>query len=211
MEKYLPLFPLNLVVYPGEKLNLHIFEPRYKQLVKDAMEQGGRFGVPPFINSKISEFGTEVQIENIEKVYDDGRMDISTTGTQVFKLKVFENPAPNKLYAGGQVELQELNNTEDEKTRQSVIKQIERLFALLNVKLELDKEKMQLLSFELGHSLGLSLDQEYKLLKLQTEDARQQFLLRHLKRTIPVIKEMERTKTRVSMNGHFKHMDPLDF
>ncbi len=211
MDKYLPLFPLNLVVYPGEKLNLHIFEPRYKQMVKDCMEQEGHFGIPPFINSKVSEYGTEVKIESIEKVYDDGRMDISTRGIQIFKIKLFENPAAGKLYAAGQVELLELNNNEDAKTRKAVINQIERLFALLNVKLELSEEKLQLLSFELGHNLGLSLDQEYKLLKLQTEDARQQFLLRHLKRTIPVIKEMERTKTRVSMNGHFKHMDPLDF
>ncbi|MEO1628994.1 MAG: LON peptidase substrate-binding domain-containing protein, partial [Bacteroidota bacterium] len=45
-----PLFPLKLVVYPGEQLNLHIFEPRYKQLIRECEQNKVTFGIPAFIN-----------------------------------------------------------------------------------------------------------------------------------------------------------------
>jgi ATP-dependent Lon protease len=51
MPRLLPLFPLNLVVFPHEKLNLHIFEPRYRQLVRDCLEQNLTFGIPPFLDN----------------------------------------------------------------------------------------------------------------------------------------------------------------
>ena len=64
----LPLFPLQLVVYPGEKLNLHIFEPRYKQLIQECQEQGTTFGIPAFIDSEIMSIGTEIELLKIEKI-----------------------------------------------------------------------------------------------------------------------------------------------
>ena len=55
---FLPLFPLRLVAFPGEDLNLHIFEPRYKELIQECDEKGITFGLPPFIDDKMQTFGT---------------------------------------------------------------------------------------------------------------------------------------------------------
>ena len=112
MEKMLPLFPLNLVVFPNEELNLHIFEPRYKQLINDCLREKTTFGIPSHVVNKI-EFGTEVEITEVAKTYEDGRMDIKTKGLRTFKVINFQNPWQNKDYAGGTVELLETVKDED--------------------------------------------------------------------------------------------------
>ena len=65
MTNFIPIFPLNVVVYPGEILNLHIFEPRYKELVKECFENKKPFGVPAVINGQVAEYGTLVTIREI--------------------------------------------------------------------------------------------------------------------------------------------------
>ncbi|HEY0108163.1 MAG TPA: LON peptidase substrate-binding domain-containing protein, partial [Fibrella sp.] len=78
MDDLIPLFPLSLVVYPGEDLNLHIFEPRYRQLVSECIEEEKTFGIPAFIENKLPGYGTEVHVTTLHKRYDDGRMDVKT-------------------------------------------------------------------------------------------------------------------------------------
>jgi len=80
MTNFIPIFPLAIVVYPGEKLNLHIFEPRYKQLIIDCMETKKPFGIPTVLNNEVKELGTLVQVKEIVKTYDNGEMDIITEG-----------------------------------------------------------------------------------------------------------------------------------
>ncbi|MCU0469941.1 MAG: LON peptidase substrate-binding domain-containing protein, partial [Arcicella sp.] len=105
MQKFLPLFPLNLVAFPLEDLNLHIFEPRYRQLINECLDNGTTFGVPVFLDGKLPGFGTEVKIVKLSKRYDDGRMDIRTQGIRAFRILDFQNPVELKLYSGGVVEL----------------------------------------------------------------------------------------------------------
>lgn len=67
---------MSLVVYPGEDLNLHIFEPRYKQLISECKAQGKPFGIPAVVKNKVKELGTLVQVAEVVKVEDNGEMDI---------------------------------------------------------------------------------------------------------------------------------------
>ena len=53
MEKTISLFPLNLIVYPGEDLNLHVFEPRYRELINECLEEETTLGIPAFIKNKL--------------------------------------------------------------------------------------------------------------------------------------------------------------
>ena len=76
MTNFIPIFPLALVVYPGEKLNLHIFEPRYRQLISDCVENKKPFGIPAVLKNNLAEMGTLVQVTEISKMYEDGKMDI---------------------------------------------------------------------------------------------------------------------------------------
>ena len=78
MTNFIPLFPLNIVVYPGEHLNLHIFEPRYKQLIMECHVAKKQFGIPAVIENKMQEYGSVVEIIEVSKIYDNGEMDIKT-------------------------------------------------------------------------------------------------------------------------------------
>ena len=71
MTNFIPIFPLGIVVYPGEQLNLHIFEPRYKQLINESYETKKPFGIPAVVNEKINDMGTLVQVKEISQVYED--------------------------------------------------------------------------------------------------------------------------------------------
>jgi ATP-dependent Lon protease len=102
--RLLPLFPLNLVAFPGEKLNLHIFEPRYRQLVRDCLGEGLTFGITPFLDNAVQELGTEMRLLSIEKTHPGGEMDIRTEALSIFRVQKFFRQAPGKLYAAGQVE-----------------------------------------------------------------------------------------------------------
>jgi Lon protease-like protein len=210
MQKTLPLFPLNLVVFPGEDLNLHIFEPRYRQLVSECLANESTFGIPVFMDNKLPGYGTEVHITTLHKRYDDGRMDIKTKGLRTFQLLNFENPVAGKLYAGGEVQSIEPGDSFSPHLNE-LLQLIERLYDLLQINTDEIRPYEPNLSFRIGHKVGLSIEQEYELLTLETESERQQFLIRHLDKVIPVISEMERTKQRIRMNGHFKNLDPLSF
>jgi Lon protease-like protein len=211
MKSFMPLFPLSLVVYPNEKLNLHIFEPRYKQLIMECHAQNMPFGIPCFLNNKIESYGTEMKLVALSKIYEDGKMDIETQGLGVFKLLSFENPVRNKLYSGGEIKRVDQVNDADSEVTAELVGYVKKLYSLLQLDMSLDFKKYQYLSFELAHKIGLSIEQEYQLLTMPSEKTRQEFLLIHLKNAIPMIYEMEQTKERIKLNGHFKYLDPLNF
>src|ERR1700759_234565 len=100
MTNFIPIFPLEIVVYPGEKLNLHIFEERYKQLISECFKEKKPFGIPPVLKNKISETGTLVQVKEIVKQYEDGRMDITTEGKSLYRVLEIIDSIPAKLYSG---------------------------------------------------------------------------------------------------------------
>ncbi len=210
MQKYLPLFPLNLIVYPYEKLNLHIFEPRYKELINETIENQSTFGIPTFLNDKIAGFGTELATIKIYKKYDDGRMDVETEGLRIFKMLGFDNPSEGKLYAGGLVEIVDNKDNAKYQTSKILNEQVGILYKMLQVKVDVNPAAT-FLSYQYAHKIGLSPEQEYELLCIDNEQDRQLFLIDHLQKTIPIIKEIERTKQIIKMNGHFKFLDPLKF
>ncbi|ARS35125.1 LON peptidase substrate-binding domain-containing protein [Pontibacter actiniarum] len=209
--KYLPLFPLGIVVFPGEKLNLHVFEPRYKQLVLDCLEEGKTFGIPTFLENNVGTYGTEIELLNVEKKYANGEMDIRTKGLQIFKILQFDKMAPNRLYAGGEVEVVENRLEEDILTKIKIRENLQKLYdalGLSNLYLELPEN---FTSYDIGHQLGLSTEQEYTLLQLLSEQDRQEAILHHLQQVLPVVLETERLKERVRLNGHFKNLTPPNF
>ncbi len=205
---YLPLFPLKLVAFPGERLNLHIFEPRYKELIADVVELGGNFGVCTF-SEKLTGFGSEVKLKQIFKRYEDGRLDIETLALRPFRIKSFDNPVMGKNYAGGEVEFWEENPVVTSALNQEFLFYLKEMRYLLAIPTEVEDREVN--SFTYAHKVGLSLDDELELLKRPSEKARMTFLIRHFKRMIPAIKAIERAQEKIKLNGHFKYLDPLDF
>ncbi len=204
-----PLFPLKIVVFPNEKLNLHIFEPRYKQLINDCVENKSNFVIPAYIHEKI-ELGTEVSINKIEKIYSDGKMDVSTTGVNVVNVLSFNNPQEGKLYAGGEIEVLENIDDSNGSQKYELTALLNELFSKINANLTIEIDD-SVSTHLIAHKIGLSLKQEYSLLGMTRESERCDFIISHLSEAIPILDQMNQTKERIKMNGHFKHFDPLDF
>ena len=212
MTNFIPIFPLSMVVYPGEHLNLHIFEPRYKQLIQECFSEAKPFGIPSVINKKVCEMGTLVKVTEISKVYENGELDIKTKGVRVFRVLEIISAVPDKLYSGAIVNYPE--NDEEPGHRelmQKVVNGIRELHKLLKVSKAFKKPDEELNTYDVAHHAGLSLEEEYELLGLLKEIQRQEYLKRHLSRVLPVIAEMEALKEKIKLNGHFKNLGALDF
>lgn len=211
MTNFIPIFPLGLVVYPGEDLNLHIFEPRYKQLIRECHEAGKSFGIPSVVKDKVKELGTLVEIREIVKVEDNGEMDIKTRGQKVFRILETIPQVPDKLYSGAIVTYPDQDQQGSRELMQKLVSSIRQLHQLLNVSKSFPKPDELLNSYDVAHHVGLSLEEEYELLGLPMELQRQEYLRRHLSKVIPVVMEMESLKEKVRLNGHFKNLAGFQF
>jgi Lon protease-like protein len=210
MTNFIPIFPLGIVVYPGEQLNLHIFEPRYKQLINECRQSGRPFGIPAVINNKLGELGTLVELAGVEQEYDNGEMDIRAKGLRVFRVLEIIREVPEKLYSGAIVNYPDNNATGDREMMQRIVRGIKELHRLLEVGKDFKKAEAELVSYDLAHHAGLSLEEEYELLGLMHELQRQEYLKRHLNKVLPMLAEMEKLKEKVRLNGHFRNLSAFD-
>lgn len=210
MTNFIPIFPLGIVVYPGEQLNLHIFEPRYKQLINECRQSGRPFGIPAVIHNKLGELGTLVELAGVEQEYDNGEMDIRAKGLRVFRVLEIIREVPEKLYSGAIVNYPDNNATGDREMMQRIVRGIKELHRLLEVGKDFKKAEAELVSYDLAHHAGLSLEEEYELLGLMHELQRQEYLKRHLNKVLPMLAEMEKLKEKVRLNGHFRNLSAFD-
>lgn len=211
MTNFIPVFPLGIVVYPGEILNLHIFEPRYRQLINESYKTQKPFGIPVVLNNRVAELGTLVEITEIAKLYGDGRMDIRTKGLTIFQVLELVKTIPDKLYSGAIVSYPSNSESHQPDGIQRVVKNLRELYRLLNVTRNFTKPDEELTSYDLAHHAGLSLEEEYELLGLLNETQRLEYLKRHLNKVLPVMTGMETLKEKISLNGHFKELKGFTF
>jgi Lon protease-like protein len=217
MATYLPLFPLQLVVYPGEKLNLHIFEERYKQLISECFNGTKAFGIVSYFKENVQDYGTEAEVTAIEKIYPDGRMDVRIKGIRTFKIDEFFEKSENALYPAGMVSFEHeymqypLHELAQEETSKKLKEILIKLSQILDVSKNLIPSKQQNMSFSIAHYLGMPLEKEYELLLTNHENERQELLIEYLETALPDIKKRERMKSIIALNGHFKEIIPPNF
>lgn len=211
MTNFISIFPLSIVVYPGEELNLHIFEPRYKQLITDCFGEKKSFGIPAMVKDTLMEYGTLVNIVEIKEVYEDGKMDIRTKAEKVFRLLEVVKDIPGKLYSGAIVNYPDNIDVNKPELVQRILDGIRELHRLLNITKNFKKADDAIVSYDLAHHAGLNLEEEFELLQLMREDQRLEYLKRHLAKVLPIINEMETLKERVKLNGHFRELKGLGF
>ena len=211
MTNFIPIFPLGIVVYPGEHVNLHVFEPRYKQLINECFGGNRLFGIPSVINNKLQDYGTLVRITEITNVHDNGEMDIQTEGEKVFRILEVIKEIPEKLYYGAIVNYPPNHEQGSGEVMRRVVSSIRELHKMLNVNKDFKKEDTQLNSYDVAHHVGFSLEEEYELLNLMHERQRQEYLKRHLTKILPLVAEMEHLKEKVKLNGHFRNLSGFNF
>lgn len=208
---FLPLFPLRLVAFPGEALNLHIFEPRYKQLVAECEGRGITFGIPAFFDDKVQDIATEIELLSIDKRHPNGDLDIRTRALGPVKIEEFFPTLETHLYPGGLVKRLEFEEEGDFLLYEKILGLLGELYEVLNIHKPLPTLSEEFNTFSIGHLVGFNLEQEYELLTIASELTRQVFMLEHLDRLIPTAREMETLRNKVQMNGHFKNVLPPDF
>ena len=155
--------------------------------------------------------GTELRLLSIENKNPDGSLDIKTLGIGVFKTVEFYSVAPGKLYPGADIKRLSYSDESDLILNEKILTKVEELFELLKMDKKTPKSPSMFRVFDIAHFIGLSIEQEYALLAIPSELERQEFVLKHLTNLIPVVKNMEESKKRAKMNGHFKNVTPPKF
>ena len=206
MTNFIPLFPLNVVVFPDEPLNLHIFEPRYIQLINDCLAQKQAFGIIHTNEKGMQEVGTLVEIVELSQRYENGEMDIKTKGDKVFRILHSVQDLPDKLYGGAIVHYPENHLIGNAFLGSKLLNLVRQLHAHLLVNKKMAKPDEALLSYDLAHHAGLSTEQEYELLTILNELQRQEYLRQHLTQVLSMLKNMDSLKERIQLNGHFKNL-----
>ncbi|MGQ0738914.1 MAG: LON peptidase substrate-binding domain-containing protein [Bacteroidota bacterium] len=210
MTNFIPIFPLGIVMYPGEKLNLHIFEPRYKQLITECHSSKKPFGIPTVIENKMQDHGSLVEITELSAVHENGEMDIKTKGVRIFRILEVIKEVPDKLYSGAIVNYPETYEQGNPELMRKVMKSIRDLHQLLKVNKEFKKKDKEIKVYDVAHHIGMSLEEEYELLGLLDERQRQEYLKRYLAKVIPMVAGMEQLKEKIKLNGHFKNLSGFD-
>ena len=204
----LPLFPLRLVVFPGEFVNLHIFEPRYRQLIGECEQDGITFGIPAFIGDRVMDLGTEIELISVVKRFPNGEVDIRTRGIGLFRIERFFRVLPGKMYAGGEVRRLDNEMDGDPMVAQLILEKLREMFQRLQVNKTVPENPLDFRTYNFAHHVGLNIEQEYEFLCILDEIGRQQYLLEHLERILPNVIEMDEIRRKAQMNGHFKNVIP---
>lgn len=207
----LPLFPLQLVVFPNEKVNLHIFEPRYKKLIRHCDENGVNFGITPHINGKIKEAGTELELLSIYNLEIDGSCDVELLGKKIFHVVDFIYPDIQDEYLKGKIEWLPNIPIVELHFQTILLSQLNQLFDLLEIKKKLPIDPGALISFDFAHYVGLSIHQELEFIQIPVENERLKYLIKHLNLFIPHAIEVNNIKERARLNGHIKYLKPPIF
>jgi Lon protease-like protein len=200
LPRLLPLFPLDLVLLPGTSLPLHIFEPRYKEMIGECLDEHRPFGIVRAQSEGIALVGCTAEILEVVRRYPDGRLDILAEGhdrfevTQVSQEREFLQA--EVVYFSDEPALP----TRDRIERMQELHQ--QLVALSGEKKESPQLSDSGLSFQLASSLPLDLDFKQALLSLRSEEKRVEAMIQCYETLIPGLTRALHAQKRAGGNGH---------
>jgi ATP-dependent Lon protease len=213
-KRRIPLFPLPAVVFPGEPLPLHIFEPRFKELVGYCLADPTEtrlFAIAMTENRQLRPIGCGVRIERVVRRYDNGELDIVVVGERRYEMKQLLR---EQSYPEVEVEFF------DDLSLPGHPLQLEQAVTMHARLIELVKGKTPSMyypegaanSFILAHEAGFDLAQRQRLLEMRREEHRLDYLIAYYKEVIPVLAEKEEIQERVRANGYFRRFpgEPLE-
>lgn len=203
----LPLFPLPLVLFPGQDLPLHIFEPRYRAMIADCKAAVTAAGTPaPFgvilgrDTHLLGRIGCAAVIERILREYDDGCLDLVARGDGRFRVLAVREDKP---YLTGSVEPVP---DEEEAVDPALVARVGalygRLAALVAEEIGAPPEGAPpARAYELGQTAGLTVELRQHLLEILSENRRLEFLQAHLDGLLPAMEERAEERRRIRSNG----------
>ena len=196
----LPLFPLEAVLLPGTPLPLHIFEPRYKEMIGECIANEAPFGVIRALAEGIEEVGCTAEIITVTKEYPDGRMDLIAEGRKRFEV-IELNQERSFLRAEVLLLPDEPGGAEEAEKIRAIQLHLE-ILSLAGAVQDLSAADQNQLSFYLAGSLPLDLDFKQKLLSMRSESERIQAVAVYLEGILPKLRRVARTRQKAGGNGH---------
>jgi Lon protease-like protein len=200
VSSLIPLFPLDVVLLPSTPLPLHIFEPRYKEMIAECLAQNRSFGVVRALEQGLAEVGCTAEIVTVVKEYPDGRLDLVAEGRNRFEIVAVNQ---ERTFLQGEVLMitDEPGAPPLEDAARAAQLHSE-LLAIAGAKQDLSAADPSLLSFYLAGSLPLDLDFKQKLLSLRSEADRLSILITYLETLIPNLHRAARARVKAGGNGH---------
>jgi Lon protease-like protein len=188
------------VLLPGTPLPLHIFEPRYKEMIAECRTNGTVFGVVRVQDHGIAEVGCTAEIVSITKEYEDGRLDLVAEGRSRFEVLELNQ---DRTFLRAEVLLvpDEPSAPSPEETARAIESHRE-ILTLAGAVQDLSAADHATLSFHLAGSLPLDLDFKQKLLGIRTEGERIQAVASYLQSILPNLRRAARARQKASGNGH---------
>lgn len=177
------IFPLNIFLLPGEITHLHIFEPRYKQLLEDVENDRIPFGIYYQGHDNKLNVGSMVELDQVINRYPGGELDISVKATRLFKLEWFFEKLNDKLYPGGEIEW---FDSEDDKSSEIVFKEFK---ALMDIKNPKEIVEIPTKTFEVAAHLNLRSKEKLELVHMRSSNARDKVLLSHIRLHTAIAKQ----------------------
>lgn len=196
----IPLFPLEVVLFPGTPLPLHIFEPRYKEMIGDCREQDAPFGIVRAVKDGIAEIGCTAQIVTVTKEYPDGRLDLIAEGRERFE--VLEVNEERSFLRADVLLIPDEPASASEDQRARAIEAHKKILDLAGALQDLTAADQNVLSYHLAGSLPLDLDFKQKLLTMRSEQERLQEVAQYLETVLPSLSRAARARERAGGNGH---------
>jgi Lon protease-like protein len=197
----LPLFPLDLVLFPGTALPLHIFEPRYREMISECLDQKKVFGVVRAKEEGVAEIGCTAEIITVIKKYPDGRMDIVTEGRERFEVMQL-----NQERSFLQAEVLYLQDEPDRSTAEEIASAVKLQGEIIELAgatiANRPANDAAQRSFNLVGSLGLDLDFKQTLLGLKSEAERLQTVISYFEAILPNLRRTVRVRQKAGGNGH---------
>src|SRR5271154_7249723 len=202
----IPLFPLNVVLFPGSVLPLHIFEHRYRVMVRRCLGEEIEFGIILATENGVATVGCTAAITQRLKEYPDGRLEILTEGRSVFRvIELLEEREYREAIVEYLAEdITPVSKSELQKKETALLGVFQECHSLLYDQpwVTASKDNIRELSYRMVARLPLELDERQAILELRAEPERQDFLIKWMAELMPRLRQQQRARHSIAGNGH---------
>ena len=197
------LFPLELVLLPTERVPLHIFEPRYKELIGECLRGGREFGLVLQDEQGRREIGTRAAVVEVLQVFDDGRMNVIVEGHDRFRLRELTS---GRIFLTGEVEpVDDDDHESDDLVSDEAMSLFRRLVEAAGGDVDEPDDDAGPLSFQIAARVDFGTEPKQELLELRSEPARLRQLCPLLEAAIEAVQREREIRERASTNGKVSH------
>jgi uncharacterized protein len=189
----IPMFPLSIFPLPGEMVPLHIFEPRYRQLLEDAETQDISFGIYFNHTANVEKLGSLVKLESVIKRYKTGESDIIVKCLDLFSMQKLYRTYKDKLYPGGEVHYWNVDGSKP------MTEALKGYFDQYHAWLKITHSDRVVSVYDVANELSMGFEERIKFVRLSTEK-QESYLINQIKYHIHLMRQAESARDIFHLN-----------